>query len=318
MWFRKIMADPDIAIDLGTANTRVCAFGVNQILEEPSAIDYKVRTNQNEEVGIRVLPLRGGVIADVDAATFLLKPKFERMKKFGLIKPRALACIPSDASEKERYSLMRAINNAGASSVHVVPEPLAAAVGAGIDISDKHATMLIDLGDGVTDIAVIRSGELIHTAAIRKACSDIHSAVRELLRVHYHMIITREDAEQISRDLSSKDSSITVTGKCTRRNWEMSAKINTDLLKFTLNTVLSLIFKRISNFIKTLPDDVSAEISESGIYLTGGGARLTGIGQRIQSETGIVTTCVNDPLRAVIHGASMMLDVGVATNVWNQ
>jgi rod shape-determining protein MreB len=165
---------------------------------------------------------------------------------------------------------------AGASSVHVVPEPLAAAVGSGIDISDDHARMLIDIGDGVTDIAVIRSGELIHSTAIRKACSDFHQAIRELIKQRYRMSITREDSEGITRNL----------------------------------------IVRISIFLKALPDDIAAEISESGIYLTGGGSRLTGMAERIQSETGIVTTCVDDPLRAVIYGASKMLDVSIATNLW--
>src|SRR5262249_7266062 len=187
---RRIIAAPDIAIDLGTANTRLYALGRGMIADEPSIVRMSLETGRVEAVGrcaVRlryrngnassVSPLRAGVIEDVDAAASLLKPLMWRARRLGLMRPRALACAPTDASEKERAALIEVTRRAGASYVAIAPEPLAAAIGAGLDISSPYAQMVVDIGDGVTDIAVIRSGTLVATSAVRKACSDLHSAI---------------------------------------------------------------------------------------------------------------------------------------------
>ena len=166
---RKFVAPPDLALDLGTANTRLYAVGHGLIADEPSMIHVQPETGAVEAVGARaawlachdpyansVSPLHAGVVVDVEAATSLLKPFLQRAQRLGFFKPRALACAPTDACKEEREALIEATRRAGASAVVVVPEPLAAAIGAGLDIASPYAQMLVDIGDGVTDIAVWR------------------------------------------------------------------------------------------------------------------------------------------------------------------
>src|SRR5215813_12100689 len=145
--WRNLLA-PDLAIDLGTANTRLYARG-------------------------------HGLIADIEAASSLLKFFLSRAQRLGILRPRALACAPTDACEEERAALIEATRRAGASAVVVVPEPMAAAIGADLDVSSPYAQMVVDIGDGVTDIAVIRSGALVMTSAVRTACSDLRHSVSQ-------------------------------------------------------------------------------------------------------------------------------------------
>lgn len=150
---------PDVAIDLGTANTRLFATGRGLLAETPSI------------VGGMFHPLRGGVIVDIGGAAELLEPLIGRVRRLAA-RPRALACVPSDATSDETKALRHATRAAGARDVAIVAEPLAAAIGAGLDVASPYAHMLVDLGDGVTDLAVIREGQMIRTAALRVSCSD--------------------------------------------------------------------------------------------------------------------------------------------------
>ncbi|MGH9802310.1 MAG: rod shape-determining protein, partial [Blastocatellia bacterium] len=191
---RKLVAPPDLAIDLGTANTRLYALGHGLIANEPSLIRFQQYTGEVEAVGAQaawlssndpysptVSPLHAGVVADIEAASSLLKPFLKRAQRFGLFKPRVLACAPTDACEEERAALIEAAQRAGASEVYIAPEPLAAAIGAGMDVASHYAQMIVDIGDGVTDIAVVRSGSLILTSAVRTACSDLRNAVAQMV-----------------------------------------------------------------------------------------------------------------------------------------
>src|SRR6185436_439371 len=144
-----------------------------------------------------VSPLRAGVIADVDAAAALLNPLLKRAKRFGLWRPRVLACAPTSASENERLALVEATRRAGASAVVLAPEPLAAAIGIGMDVGAPYAQMLVDIGDGVTDIAVIRSGELIATSAVRTACSNLIAAVAKLVAKQHDMRLYYQEAQRL-------------------------------------------------------------------------------------------------------------------------
>jgi rod shape-determining protein MreB len=180
------MTRPNIAIDLGTANTRISASGFGQITEEPSLIRHtqhdttvhgpdKYITYLNSK--LVSMPLRGGVIVDIHNAISLLKPLVKRTHK-GLRQPVSLACAPTDSSEKERKLLAEAVLHAGVSHVAIIPEVWAAAIGAGIDVTLPYAQVLIDIGEGVTDMAVIRDGRLVFAAAVRLACADLQKAVR--------------------------------------------------------------------------------------------------------------------------------------------
>ncbi|MBL8149037.1 MAG: rod shape-determining protein [Blastocatellia bacterium] len=329
---RRAFADPDVAIDLGTANTRMYALGRGLIADEPSLVKVSSKTGVVEAVGARaadlakneldtVSPLRAGVIADLSATVSLLQPLLSRAKRFGIIKPRALACAPTDACESEREALIEATRRAGASSVVIAPEPIAAAIGMGLDITSPYAQMLVDIGDGVTDIAVIRSSKLVKTVAIRKACSDLHKAVRNMAEQNYGLLLSLHEAERLTCEIGTLVTCISpmffkavgtdaITGK------ERAIEINNHEVYEAMNPVIATIIKAIKELVRDLPHSTACEVIENGVCLTGGGARLNGLAKRIEKETLLDIKLAADPLRAVINGAKQMLAAGLATSMW--
>src|SRR5262245_64323369 len=244
--WRNLLA-PDLAIDLGTANTRLYARGHGLIADEPTLIKIQPETGAVEAVGARaarlskldrfayaVSPLHAGVVADVEAASSLLKFFLSRAQRLGILRPRALACAPTDACEEERAALIEATKRAGAAAVVVVPEPLAAAIGAGLDISSPYAQMLVDIGDGVTDIAIIRSSTLIQTSAVRTACSDLQRAISQMVAFQYGVLLYPPEAERLTH----------LVGAIQDCDWEeLYITYGTDLLS---GTPVSLWFRNIA------------------------------------------------------------------------
>lgn len=331
---RRIIGCPDLAIDLGTANTRVFASGYGIIADEPSIVSLAPDTGLIAAVGqeaaqlaafgeefIPLYPLNSGVVSNLEAATSLLRHIMERVEWYGLIKPRAIVCVPTDACEEERAAVIEATQRAGAAAVVLVPEPLAAAIGAGLDVSSPYARMLVDIGDGVTDIAVIRSGEPVMTAAVRTACSDLHAAVSRMVSERYGVRLFPMESQRLTHRVGSLADS---TGEL----WVFAQGIETDSgapvrlrvssldLLEAIEPVLEVITRSIEETVRSLPPEISCEVIESGICLTGGGANLREITRRLAQATSLDVQPAKDPMRAVINGARQMLQVGVATNIW--
>lgn len=325
---KKLIADPDVAIDLGTANTRLFAHGKGLVCDEPSAVSQhqKSWTAPGNDLpsgyGSRVSPLRGGVVTDVVAAASLLKPLLVRARKFGLRQPRVLACAPSDASPSEVRALVTGVNLAGAPNVRVVPEPLAAAVGSGLDISSPYAQMLVDIGDGVTDIAVIRSGSLIRTAATRNGCSDMHAAVRATVAKRYGVILYEKEAERLTREIGTARSvndveSARALGIKQGQGCETDIEVSSRDAAEAIQPVIDVIRECVRVAFHSLASDVAVEVIESGIHLTGGGACLRGMKEIMAEATSVEVKLSPDPLHAVINGAGQMLAVGANTGLWH-
>jgi rod shape-determining protein MreB len=264
---------PNVAIDLGSANTRLFAAGRGLLAETPSI------------VGEAFHPLRRGVIVDIGAAAELLEPLFGRVRRLAA-KPRTLACVPSDASEDERRALRQAARAAGARDVAIVAEPLAAAIGAGLDVASEYAQMLVDLGDGITDIAVIRSGELIRTDSLRVGCSDLREAVLS-------EGMAGGDADRVIRELCAQSAS-------------------TDGMILVLERIATFV----DDFVRDLPHSVAAEVIENGICATGGGAKLRELINRIRTRCGLPIAIADDPLHAVIRGAGLIVTGPGAKRLW--
>jgi rod shape-determining protein MreB len=332
---RRWVAAPDLAIDMGTANTRLYALGCGLIADEPSLIKIKPETGAVEAIGKKaahlatkdpgapsISPLHAGVVADVDAASLLLKPLVKRAQRYGLLKPRALACAPTDACREEREALVEATKRAGASAVVVVPEPLAGAIGAGLDISSPYAQMLVDIGDGVTDIAVIRSSTLITTSAVRTACSDLHHAVSQMIAFRYGVLLFPKESERLThqvgamREFNHEQLYVTYGTDLLSGGPVSLCVSNLDIIE-AIEPVLDSIIDAIHKTVRDLPPMTSCEVIENGICLTGGGARLRGLSSRLSSATSLDVKTPRDPMRAVINGAKQMLRVGAATDVWN-
>jgi rod shape-determining protein MreB len=263
---------------------------------------------------ISTKPLRRGVIVDVKNATILLKKLVNKNGK-SLLSPMALATAPIGTTEKQRDLLRKALMNAGTSHVAIIPESRAAAIGAGMDLALPHAQMLLDIGDGVSEMAVFRGGRIIYHATVHIACSDLQRSVRSTLLARHRVQLEDASVEKLTHVISSMQSEQesnlelfnmcgidVVQGKrinCCVNKRDVINAIEPVLMKFTVMIV---------NFLKKLPDKIYYEILESGITLTGGGACIAGMDNLIASRTNIKVIVAIDPMHAVINGARQSLN----------
>jgi rod shape-determining protein MreB len=290
---------PEVAIDLGTAMTRVIAPGRGVVDEQPTLL-----SDRNGDTH----PLRSGVIVDIGGAAAVLEPLLKRTRRWGLVKPRALACIPSDASEDERHYLEQATRAAGAGSVVVAPEPLAAAVGCNLDLSSDYPQMLVDFGDGVTDIALFRSGEILTTSTLRIGCSDIRTTLADALLASYSIAIGEAVADRIVREVCSHtsipDRRFTIASDGSSAT---VVDVHASTIAVTIRPVIERIADFVSRFVFDLPDDLAVPIIEDGMTATGGGALLAAVRNAVTLQSGIAVNAAADPLRSVIRGAAAMV-----------
>lgn len=281
----------DVALDVGTATTRV-AIGMDRLIERPSETAVK-------------RALRGGVVVDGDAAVAFLKPLLAQVRVFGVVGPRVLACAPSDIKPNERELLIGSIIKAGASSVVVIPEPLAAAVGAGIDVSSPYAQMVIDIGEGVSDCAVIQSSKILATRAVRIGCAAMRREIVREEERRRNKPVTDKEAEKILR----------TRGVALSASDRPAVSVQAGSVS-AVKPVVEEICGAINSFLLDLPHILGCEIIDSGIWLSGGGALVPGIRERLEERTGINVKIVRNPLYAVIEGARVILPVVTALNQW--
>ncbi|SNB46287.1 rod shape-determining protein [Geobacter sp. DSM 9736] len=274
-----------VALDVGTATTRI-ATGTKSFLVKPSVAEGKPA-------------LANGVVVDPEGVLQLLKPLLDRAKLFGMLKPCVLACAPSDARPEERALLRHSIMKAGAASVSMIPEPLAAAIGSGLDVTSPYAQMVIDIGEGVTDCAVIVSGKILATCAVRKGCSHMRSAIIQTARENGWTISDENYAELLMR---------------TRGIKREPAERGSTLAAVGLQSVVENIAMTAQCFFKDLPDSLGCDIIDSGICLTGGGSLIPGVREYIERHLGISIKPAGNPLTSVAEGARAILPVIFSPN----
>lgn len=273
-----------IALDVGTATIRIAA-GLSPLTEQPSLIGLK-------------RALRDGVVVDGETLSNILEPLLDKARRFGILKPCVLACAPSDARHEERQSLIDSIIKAGAASVAMIPEPLAAAIGSGLDVSSPYAQMVIDIGEGVTDCAIIRSSKIYAACAIRVGCDRMRRAI-VTSALMYGCTINDSYADRLMRT-SGFVHSIDHAGSV--------------LAVAALQPVIAEIANTIDSFLRDLPDDVGCEVIESGICLTGGGALIPGVREYFEQRTGINITIATNPRASVVEGARAIVPVILLLN----
>ncbi|MBN1904437.1 MAG: rod shape-determining protein [Deltaproteobacteria bacterium] len=328
---KKIINRPSIAIDLGTANTRIFSSDIGQVMESPSTVRPSEVSKNNSISGdyisylnskISYNPLRGGVIVDIYNAINLLKPLLKETRR-GFRQPISLASAPTDTSSKERELLVKAIIEAGASQVAIIPEVWAAAIGSGIDVTSENAQALIDIGEGVTDLAIIRDGQLLYTAAIRTACSDLQKAVRSAIVSRHKVYVCGAEAERLTNTISiilmgeSKDPRyVTIQGNDIFKGNDVTIDINENDIVSAMNPVINRILKMVEFNIRRLPNSVYDEITESGICLSGGGALISGIDSLIKSSTNLDVRIASDPTHSVINGEIETLNYWQGHKKW--
>lgn len=276
-----------VALDVGTATIRV-ASARSPVIEHPSRLGSR-------------RALRDGVVVDSETAVQLLKPLLDRTRTFGIIKPRVLACAPSDAGKEERQSLVDAILRAGAASILVVPEPLAAAIGSGMDVSSPYAQLVVDIGEGVTDCAVIRSSKITATCAIRVGCGRMRLSILTAARNAGCAVFSDAEGDDLLR------------GCGVLRAADQAGSV---LAAAAVQPVMEKIAGTVADFLRDLPDETGCEIIESGICLTGGGALVPGVREYLEARTGIGVRVGRAPLASVVEGARAILPAIMALNEW--
>ena len=314
--FSTLIAPPLVAVDVGTATTRLYASASDTLTEQPSTLslrgaqavdvadEYLRHTNRQ----LTSRPLRGGVVVDVRNAVSLLRPLLRQARQ-RFLQPISLASAPSDTTPLERARLQEALLQAGAKKVYIIPEVLAAALGAGLDIEQGQAQLLVDIGDGVTDMAVLRHGRIVAATSIRLACSDLQRAVRSSLITLHRVRVSDSAAERLTHCLKAllpeDDGGETVQlealdiGARRQRLCQVSRR---DLAQ-AMEPLLTRITATISAGVRRLPAEMRREIAAAPLCLTGGGALISGMDGLIAAGTGLQVRVADDPLHAVINGA---------------
>ena len=317
----------DIAIDLGTANTCVFAQGRGIVLNEPSIVAFNTAKGQVEAVGqeahdmlgrtppnIRaVRPLRDGVIADFDAAERMLVHFVRKaMGRAPWRRPRLIIGVPSEITQVER----RAVRDSGfrvkASEVHLVDEPMAAAIGAGLPVQDATGNMVIDIGGGTTDIAVISMAGTVYGRSLRVAGDAMDEAIMTYMRKTFNLHIGERTAQQIKFELGSampldEPLEMDVKGRHVMEGVPRTVTIKDSDVRAALSEPLGLIIRAVRESLERVPPELSADIYDTGVVLTGGGALLRNLDKRLREETGLPVLVAENPLTSVVLGAGKML-----------
>ena len=318
----------DIGIDLGTANTLVYLRGKGIIIREPSVVAVNTRTDQARYVGkeakevigrtpgsiVAVRPLKDGVIADFDITTTMLQ-EFIRKALQGTIftKARVIICIPSGVTAVERRAVKEAAEKAGAKRVNIIEEPMAAAIGAGLPTLDATGSMIVDIGGGTSEVAVISLGGIVTSRSVRVAGDEFDKAIVNYIRRKYNLLIGERTAENIKLEigsafLSEQESGMEIKGRNLLNGLPENITITSAEVRDALAEPLSRVIEAIKITLEKTPPELSADILDQGITLAGGGALLRGLDKLINRETGMPVYVAEYPLDCVAEGTGRILE----------
>ena len=327
-FFRRFSLSRDIGIDLGTANTLVYVSGKGIVLEEPSVVAMEKNTEEPRAVGKEaklmlgrspesvdaVRPLKDGVIADLDATEIMLK-EFIRRAYDGnpLVHPRMVIGVPSGVTKLERRAVMEAASQAGAREVDLIEEPVAAAIGAGLPVTEPTGNMIVDIGGGTTEVAVISSQGKVVSESIRIAGDELTEAIMNYIRREHKLSIGENTAETIKLRLGSaaavvEDELMEVSGLHILSGLPRTINVSAAEIRESMTEPISAIIEAIKRTLERTPPDLAADIIDRGIMLAGGGALLKGLDVLVGRETGIVTHIAADPLKCVVLGTGRVLE----------
>lgn len=318
----------EVGIDLGTANVLVYIKGKGVVLNEPSVVAINRDTNEILEVGeearqmlgrtpaniVAVRPLRDGVISDYDVTERMLK--YFIRKSCGnsrFFKPRIMVCVPSGVTEVEKRAVREAATQAGGKAVYLMEEPVAAAIGAGLDISKPDGVMVIDIGGGTTDVAVIALGGIVTSSSVKVAGDKFDEAIIKYMRKEHKLYIGERTAEELKMNIGTAyPREEIVTQECRGRDLvtglPKSVEITSKEMLEALDEPLQTICETAHSVLERTPPELAADICNRGIYVTGGGALLCGIDKRIEERTGIRVIIAEDPKSCVAIGTGEALN----------
>lgn len=332
MIFHKIlgMFSNDLAIDLGTANTLVFVAGKGIVCNEPSVVVVRKDDKRTIAVGadakkmlgktpaniMAIRPMKDGVIADFDATGEMLKyfiKKVHNRKSF--LSPRVIIGVPSGITQVEQRAVKDAAHASGAREVYLIEEPMAAAVGVGLPVGEPSGNMIVDIGGGTTDIAVISIDGIVYSKAVRVGGDKMDDSIVAYIKRKYNLLIGDRTAEQIKIDIGSAYAmdpdnvgTIAIKGRDLISGIPKTIVVSEEEIREALSEPVNLILDTIKVTLENTPPELAADIVDRGIVLAGGGALLKGLDKLIREETGLPVIVPDDPLTAVVRGVGKMLD----------
>ncbi|MCW2992313.1 MAG: cell shape determining protein MreB/Mrl family [Solirubrobacterales bacterium] len=330
---------PDLAVDLGTANTLVFVRGQGVCVSEPSVVAIDQLTNEVHAVGEEakqmigrtparisaVRPLRHGVIADFEMTEQMLRQFLGRIPRARFAHPRLVLCAPSGITHVERRALVQASAAAGAGAVALIEEPLAAAIGSGLPIAEPSATMIVDVGGGTSEVAVISMGGIVCSESLRVGGYDLDEAISAHLRTAHGIVTGTETAERLKISIGSAgpletEETLEVRGRHVQSGMPAEITITSEEIRAALSAPLQQIIDAIRATLEVTPPELAGDIAMRGVHLAGGGSMLRGFPELVTAQTGMVATLVDEPLACVAKGAGESLEdfeaVLSATRSW--
>ena len=322
-------AGTDIGIDLGTASVLVYVKGKGVVLKEPSVVAFDRNTNKIKAIGeearlmlgrtpgniVAVRPLRQGVISDYTVTEKMLSYFINRTVGISLLgrKPRISVCVPCGATEVEKKAVEDATYQAGAREVSIIEEPVAAAIGAGIDIAKPCGNMIVDIGGGTADIAVISLGGVVVSNSIKVAGDDFDEAIVRFMRKKHNLLIGERTAEDIKINVGTvykrpENLTMDVRGRNLVTGLPKTVTVTSEETEEALREPAYQIVDAVHNVLERTPPELAADISDRGIVLTGGGSLIQGLEELIEEKTGINTMTAEDPLTAVAIGTGKYIE----------
>ena len=317
----------DIGIDLGTASILVYVRGKGIVLREPSVVAMDKNTGKLLKVGaeaqkmlgrtpgniVALRPLRDGVISDFDMTKRMLEEFIRKVVPFRLFKPRVIICVPSGITEVEERAVVDAGIQAGARRVYLIEEPVAAAIGAGIDINRPEGHLVVDIGGGTSDIAVISLSGVVESASIKVAGDKFDEALVKYVRRKYNVLIGERTAEELKETIGCviprpEEEVVEVKGRCLMTGLPKVISVSSSEMAEAFEEPTQQILEAIHNVIERTPPELVADISDNGIVMTGGGSLLWGFDQLIEKSTGIETVVAKDAISCVANGTGSSLD----------
>jgi rod shape-determining protein MreB len=318
---------PDLAIDLGTSNTLVFSHGKGIVVNEPSIVAINKVSGRIVAVGreakemlgrtpgnvVAIKPMKDGVIADFKVTEKMLTHFIQKAhNRHVLVRPRIVIGVPTEITPVEKRAVQDTAYRAGASEVYLVEQAMAAAIGAGLPIEKPLGNMVVDIGGGTTDIALISMSGIVYSRSVRVAGNEMDEAVMLYLRRKYNLLVGERTAEQIKMKIGSaypleKRLTMQVKGRNLIEGLPRTVTIDDSEIRVSLSECVATIVNAVRVAVERTPPELSADISDRGIVLTGGGALLKNLDKRIREETGLPVSIANDPLASVAFGAGKML-----------
>jgi rod shape-determining protein MreB len=318
----------DMAVDLGTANTLVYVRGRGIVLSEPSVVAIDERSGEVHAVGVEakrmlgrtpgtisaIRPLKDGVIADFDVTEQMLKHFIQKVHQHRFAHPRVVVCVPSGVTGVEKRAVEEATLNAGAREAHLIEEPMAAAIGAGLPVSEPTGNMIVDVGGGTTEVAVISLGGIVVSQSLRVGGDEMDEAIISHVKKEYKLLVGQQTAEEIKLEIGSafdmrEEFHAEVRGRDMLTGLPKTVVLSSEEVRHALEEPVSQIIDAIRSTLDKTPPELAADIMDRGIVLAGGGALLAGLDERLRHETQMPSHLAESPLTCVAVGSGRSLEV---------